>query len=244
MTAALRILLVENDELFRLGLRTKLEQQPDIEVVAEATDGEMAVWLTNHSQPDVVILDVNIPGIGGVEACRQIKQQHRKLPILVLTSLFQKSLITRLIDAGVQGFCLKGLKVKVLLLAVRSLAAGASWWDQVGTAQIREVFQSYHSNSNATETTNQPESGQSISTETEVTSKQPEPLTKREQEVLALLALGKTNQEIAEILYITPGTVRVHVHGILKKLEVRDRTQAALVAIQKQLVDVTLLPKD
>lgn len=243
MTAALRILLVENDELFRLGLRTKLEQQPDIEVVAEATDGEMAVWLTNHSQPDVVILDVNLPGIGGVEACRQIKQQHRKLPILVLTSLFQKSLITRLIDVGVQGFCLKGLKVKVLLLAVRSLAAGASWWDQVGTAQIREVFQSYHSNSTATETTKQPESEQSNSTETEKAT-YPEPLTKREQEVLALLALGKTNQEIAEIMYITPGTVRVHVHGILKKLEVRDRTQAALVAIQKQLVDVTLLRKD
>ncbi|MBW4639795.1 MAG: response regulator transcription factor [Gloeocapsa sp. UFS-A4-WI-NPMV-4B04] len=243
MTAALRILLVENDELFRLGLRTKLEQQPDIEVVAEATDGEMAVWLTNHSQPDVVILDVNIPGIGGVEACRQIKQQHRKLPILVLTSLFQKSLITRLIDVGVQGFCLKGLKVKVLLLAVRSLAAGASWWDQVGTAQIREVFQTYHSNSTATETTKQPENEQSNSTETEKAT-QPEPLTKREQEVLALLALGKTNQEIAEIMYITPGTVRVHVHGILKKLEVRDRTQAALVAIQKQLVDVTLLSKD
>jgi DNA-binding NarL/FixJ family response regulator len=114
----------------------------------------MAVWLTNHSQPDVVILDVNLPGIGGVEACRQIKQQHRKLPILVLTSLFQKSLITRLIDVGVQGFCLKGLKVKVLLLAVRSLAAGASWWDQVGTAQIREVFQTYHSNSTVTETIN------------------------------------------------------------------------------------------
>lgn len=243
MTAALRILLAENDELFRLGLRTKLEQQPDIEVVAEATDGEMAVWLTNHSQPDVVILDVNLPGIGGVEACRQIKQQHRKLPILVLTSLFQKSLITRLIDVGVQGFCLKGLKVKVLLLAVRSLAAGASWWDQVGTAQIREVFQTYHSNSTATETTKQPESEQSNSTKTEKAT-YPEPLTKREQEVLALLALGKTNQEIAEIMYITPGTVRVHVHGILKKLEVRDRTQAALVAIQKQLVDVTLLPKD
>ena len=243
MTAALRILLVENDELFQLGLRTKLEQQPDIEVVAEATDGEMAVWLTNHSQPDVVILDVNLPGIGGVEACRQIKQQHRKLPILVLTSLFQKSLITRLIDVGVQGFCLKGLKVKVLLLAVRSLAAGASWWDQVGTAQIREVFQTYHSKSTATETTKQPESEQSNLTEAEKAT-QAEPLTKREQEVLALLALGKTNQEIAEIMYITPGTVRVHVHGILKKLEVRDRTQAALVAIQKQLVDVTLLPKD
>lgn len=220
MTASLRILLVENDELFRLGLRTKLEQQPDIEVVGEATDGEMAVWLANHSQPDVVILDVNVPGIGGVEACRQIKQQH-KLPILVLTSLFQKSLIARLIEAGVQGFCLKGLKVKVLLLAVRSLAAGASWWDHVGTAQIREVFQNYHSHTTATEAGSKSETTQSQPTETEAKAT-PEPLTKREQEVLALLALEKTNQEIAEILFITPGTVRVHVHGILKKLEVRD----------------------
>lgn len=223
---SLRILVAENDQLFRLGLRLGLEQAPDIEVVAEATDGEMAVWLTNHSQPNVVILDVSLPGIGGVEACRQIKQQRHKVPILVLTSLFHKSTITRLIEAGVQGYCLKGVRAKTLVLALRSLAAGASWWDEAGTAQIREVFQKYQT-----------------SIVTAPKAQPSDPLTKREREVLALLARGQTNQEIAESLHITPGTVKLHVHSIFKKLEVRDRTQAAVVAIQKQLVDVAV-PKD
>ncbi len=232
MTTSLRILLVENDELFRMGLRLGLQQEPDLEVVAEATDGETAVQWTTQFQPDVVILDVTLPGIGGVEACRRIKQQHRSLPILVLTSRFQKSLIVRLIGAGVQGYCLKGVTAKVLILALRSLAAGASWWDEAGTTQIREVFQEYQSTAS-----------DSTALLRQSVSPLSETLTRREQEVLTLLAAGKTNQEIARELSITSGTVKLHVHAVLKKLEVRDRTQAALVAIQKQLVDLTLLPK-
>ncbi len=224
MTSSLRILLVEKDELYRLGLRIGLQIE-GLAVVAEATDGEMAVRLAREMQPDVVILDLGLPGIGGIEACRQMKQQQSELPILVLTSRFQKSLIVRLIEVGVQGFCLKGVSAKVLVLALRSLAAGASWWDETGSAQIREFFLNYQSSSN--------------SNATQVTLANP--LTKREQEVLTLLAMGKTNQEIAQMLYITPGTVRLHVHSILQKLEVRDRTQAALVALQNNLVDVTLI---
>ncbi|MFB2836289.1 response regulator [Floridanema evergladense] len=223
--APLRILLVEDDELFRLGLYMRLQQEPGIEIVAEATDGETAVELANQYPLDVVLLDVGLPGIGGVEACRRIKEQHSQLPILVLTSHSQKPLIERLIAAGAQGYCLKGIEAEVLILALRSVAAGASWWDQTVTTEIRAAF--------AANSPSDAKSSEALIN----------PLTRREQEILALIAAGKSNQEIAELLYITIGTVRVHVHAILQKLEVRDRTQAAVLAIQKELVAAELLVK-
>ena len=220
--SSLRILLVEDDDLFRLGLRIRL-QEAGLEVVAEAEDGEQAVELAKRYELDIVLLDLGLPGVGGVEACRLIKQQHPNLPILVLTSRSEKLLISRLIAAGAQGYCLKGIEVEVLVLALLSVAAGASWWDQTGTAEIRAALGGNQLNP----------------------SKTPQllanPLTRREQQILALIAAGKTNQEIGNLLYITPGTVRVHVHAILQKLEVRDRTQAAVLAIQKQLVATELL---
>ncbi|MBP5976746.1 response regulator transcription factor [Brasilonema sp. CT11] len=222
--AVVKILLVEDDELFRLGLRMRLQQETGIEIVAEAEDGEQAVELANRYLLDLVLLDVGLPGIGGIEACRQIKQQHPDLPILVLTSRSEKPLIARLIEAGAQGYCLKGIPPESLILALRSVAAGASWWDQTATTEIRAAFGANN-------------------TAAPIQNKQPaeNPLTKREQEILALVAAGKSNQEIAEILYIASGTVRVHVHAILHKLEVRDRTQAAILAIQKGLVAKELL---
>ena len=219
----LRILLVEDDELFRLGLQTRLQQESCLQVIAEAEDGETAVELTQEHLPNVVVLDVGLPGIGGIEACRQIKQRHPEIPVLILTSHAQKSLIERLISAGAQGYCLKGIAAETLVLAIRSVAAGASWWDKAATAEIRAVFAN-------------PEV--KVGSKSEVLEN---PLTKREQEILALVARGKSNQEIAQILYIAPGTVRVHAHAILQKLEVRDRTQAAVLAIQKGLVAEELL---
>lgn len=219
----LRILLVEDDELFRLGLQTRLQQESCLQVIAEAEDGETAVELTQEHLPNVVVLDVGLPGIGGIEACRQIKQRHPEIPVLILTSHAQKSLIERLIAAGAQGYCLKGIAAETLVLAIRSVAAGASWWDKAVTAEIRAVFANPKVK---------------VGSKSEVLEN---PLTKREQEILALVARGKSNQEIAQILYIAPGTVRVHVHAILQKLEVRDRTQAAVLAIQKGLVAEELL---
>lgn len=221
----LRILLVEDDELFRLGLRVRLQQEQELEIVAEAEDGETALELANRYPLDIVLLDVGLPGIGGIEACRQIKQQHPKLPILVLTSRSQQSLIGRLIDAGAQGYCLKGIAAETLVLALRSVAAGASWWDQTATTEIRAAFNRGNTSSELS------------GTDDELTT----PLTQREQEILDLLASGKTNQEIAEILHIVSGTVRVHVHTILQKLKVHDRTQAVVVAIKKKLITPDLL---
>ncbi|HEY9846906.1 MAG TPA: response regulator transcription factor, partial [Candidatus Caenarcaniphilales bacterium] len=199
------------------------------EVVAEAEDGEMAVEMAKQLPIDIVVLDIGLPGIGGIEACRQLKQQHADLPILVLTSRTQASLVSRLIKAGAQGYCLKGIAAETLILAIRSVAAGASWWDAAATTEIRAAFENQLSD--VTE-------NQNLETSRVLRANS---LTRREQEILALIVAGKSNQEIARVLYITAGTVRVHVHAILNKLNVSDRNQAAALAIQKQFIAKDLL---
>lgn len=208
--APLRILLVEDDELFRLGLQVKLQQDAGITVVAEAADGETAIQMVSLHPLDAVLLDIGLPRISGIEACRQIKQTSPNLPILALTSRSDKTLISQLIQVGVQGYCLKGVSAETLVLALRSIVAGASWWDQTATAEIRDLAA-------------QRKAGTT-------------PLTPREREILRLITAGKTTQEIAAAFYITPGTVRVHIHAVLQKLEARDRTQAVLLALQAGLI--------
>jgi two-component system, NarL family, response regulator len=209
---ALSLLLVEDDELFRLGLRVRLQQEPDIETIVEAEDGETAIVLASQRPFDLVLLDIGLPGIGGLETCRQFKANYPELPILILTSRDDPELVTRFVQAGVQGYCLKGIAAEKLVLAVRSISSGASWWDANATRTIRQTVTA------------------SIFPNSESSAPAPNPLTQREQEVLTLIAHGKTNPEIAQILYISAGTVRVHVHSILHKLEVENRTQAVNVA--------------
>jgi two-component system, NarL family, response regulator len=217
LSPLVRILLVEDDELFRLGLRVRLQQQSELEIMAEAEDGETAIELAETHQLDIVLLDVGLPGLGGIETCRQLRQRHPHLPVLILTSHSEPALISRIVAAGAQGYCLKGIGAETLILAVRSVVAGASWWDATATQTIRTELEQ-------------------AAPPSATTSSETYGLTQREQEVLAMIATGKSNPEIAKALYITPGTVRVHVHSILHKLGVRDRTQAVIVALQKQLI--------
>ena len=213
----LKILLVEDDELFRLGLQVRLQREPGVEILAEAADGETAIDLAKQQQFDLVLLDIGLPGLGGLETCRQLKQSYPQLPILVLTSRNDRSLIVRLVTAGAQGYCLKGVAAETLILAMRSVIAGASWWDATATAEIHTLFQ------------NQPEPPRTATPEIA--------LTPREREILNLIAIAKTDRQIAEILYITPGTVRVHVHTILHKLGASDRKQATAIARQHHLLE-------
>ena len=210
----LKILLVEDDELFRLGLQYRLQQEPDIQIVAQAADGETAVELANQHPLNLVLLDIGLPRMSGLAACRQIKASQPQLPILALTSHSEQSLITRLIEAGVRGYCLKGIAPDLLILAVRSVAAGASWWDRTATEEIRSSLLDAH---------------------TEKLPQQAISLTNREREILALIVAGKIDRDIAETLYIAPTTVRVHVHAILTKLGARDRSQAILIAQAQHL---------
>ncbi|WP_373542969.1 response regulator [Chamaesiphon sp.] len=213
----LKILLVEDDELFRLGLQVRLQRESTVEILAEAYDGETAIDLAKQQPFDLVLLDIGLPGLGGLETCRQLKQNHPQLPILVLTSRKDRSLIARLVTAGAQGYCLKGVAAETLILAMQSVIAGASWWDATATAEIHTLFQNHPEDPRA----NTPEIA----------------LTPREREILNLIATAKTDRQIAEILYITPGTVRVHVHTILHKLGASDRKQAMAIARQHHLVE-------
>jgi two-component system, NarL family, response regulator len=215
MSDLLKLLLIEDDELFRLGLATCLQRESTIELVTEASDGETALKLVQQQTFDVVILDLGLPGLGGIETCRRLQQAHPALPILILTSHPDKKLVLKLIEAGAKGYCLKGIDAENLVLAIRSIAIGATWWDHNASNQIQGVIQQ---------------------NEAPPTSANVYQLTNRELEVLKLIATGHTNQQIAENLYITAGTVRVHVHSVLQKLNVADRTQAAIVALQRNLI--------
>jgi two-component system NarL family response regulator len=150
--------------------------------------------------------------MSGLEACQQIHSRYPHLPILILTSREDKSLIPRSINAGAKGYCLKGIPAENLMMAIRSMAAGASWWDATATEVICATVLG----------DSPPDSSPS--------------LTNREKEILQLLQQGKSNQEIAQQLYISPGTVRVHVHAILQKAGTSDRHRALLWAQQHHLI--------
>ncbi len=215
MSDLLKLLLVEDDGLFRLGLATCLQRESTIELVVEASDGESALGLVQKQTFDVVILDLGLPGLGGIETCRQLQQLQPELPVLILTSHPDKHLVLKLMEAGAKGYCLKGIEADKLVLAIRSIAMGATWWD--GSVSDR-IYTAIHQNDKSSGLANEFQ------------------LTKRELEVLTLIARGKTNQQIAETLFITSGTARVHVHAILQKLDVSDRTQAAIIAIEHNLI--------
>jgi two-component system NarL family response regulator len=219
----IRILLVEDDELFRLGLRIRLQQEEYLEIVAEAVDGVSAIELVNSHQLDIVLLDIGLSGIGGVETCRIIKQNRPQLPILILTSYSEQPLLMEIIKAGAQGYCLKGIGSEKLILAIRSVVSGASWWDETATAEIRQMVMTCALRDD-------------IVVKSVVKSTPQTILTQREQEILILMAANQTNQQIADKLYITPGTVRVHVHAILHKLKASTRAEAVTIAIAKGII--------
>ncbi|TYQ25253.1 response regulator transcription factor [Pseudanabaena sp. UWO310] len=219
----LRILLVEDDELFRLGIHTCLQQESDFNIVAEAEDGETALEIANQIPIDIVLLDIGLSGIGGIETCRQLKLQHKDLPILILTSRVQKLLVYRLIEVGANGYCLKGVTSDSLIMAIRSVLAGASWWDSIATEEIRLVLK------NQTDATG-------ISNTEISQNQQASNLTQREQEILELIAIDKTNKEISVMLNISTGTVSVHVHKILNKLNVSNRFQAKNTLLKKNFI--------
>ncbi|MBD2160347.1 response regulator transcription factor [Limnothrix sp. FACHB-1083] len=220
----MQILLIEDDELFRLGLTIRLQQEADWQVAA-AADGEQAIELARQQCFDVALLDIGLPSLGGVETCRQLVQIQPALPVLVLTSRAEPDAIARLVAAGARGYCRKGISAETLILAMRSIAAGASWWDDLATSQIQAAMAQSGASSLPKTVTSR---GDRLATGAI------EELTQREQEILNLIAQGQSNQDIAQTLHIAPGTVRVHVHAILQKLGVRDRTQAVVHLLQHQ----------
>ncbi len=205
----MQLLLIEDDEAYQLAMASHLRQLPGVQNVLIATDGEQGLELLAGRQVDLVLLDLVLPGHGGLDTCRRITTTTA-LPVLILTSQEDPQWVQRIWDAGARGYLHKQRAFAQVELALASLLAGASWWDEKATAVLQR---STAQQSQLSSTTDERLRG----------------LTQREQQVLACLAAGDNNRAIAQRLGIGEGTVRSHVHVLLQKLQVSNRTQAALI---------------
>ena len=213
----IRVLLVDDQALVRTGFKMILEGADDIEVVGEASDGHEAAALTRTARPDVVVMDVRMPRMNGVEATQRIRQgsQGSTAPkILILTTFDLDEYVYAALRAGASGFLLKDTLAGDFLSALRAVAAGDSVVAPAATRRLIERFLP------ATEATDFPDQSRL------------DDLTPREREVLGLVARGLSNAEIAQQIYLTEGTVKSHVGRILTKLAIRDRVQAVIVAYE------------
>jgi len=207
-----RVLLADDQAMFREGLRTLLELQPDFEIVGEATDGQDAVAQTTHHAPDVVLMDLRMPVVNGVEATRRIMQSGTDVRVIVLTTFEEDAEIFEAIRAGAVGYLLKTSPSERLCEAVRLAVRGQSFLEPSVAARVVAEFARIVPGRSTAPAALPPREG----------------LSPREVEVLRLLAAGKSNKEIASDLELAEGTVKNHLSNIFAKLCVLDRTQAAL----------------
>jgi DNA-binding NarL/FixJ family response regulator len=226
----IKIVLVEDHLLTRIGLKTVIERQPDFKIVGEAENGEEAVRKVNELRPDVVLMDVGMPVMDGIEAARKVKEQHKDVEVVMLTSHDNDRDIFASLAAGAGGYCLKDVEPERLYSAIRSVKAGDIWLDSAIAGKVLKQYQGTVPSGGA------PEQARPVPDVAKAQQGLPEPLSPRELEVLALLVEGLSNQEIADKLIISLATAKTHVRNILNKLAVDDRTQAAVSAMRRGLV--------
>ena len=215
MTENIRILIADDHAIVREGQRALIDTEPGLELVGEAADGLEAVEMARSLEPDVIMIDLIMPRMGGIEAIEQIKSQNSEVGILVLTSFAEDEKVYSAIKAGALGYRLKDASPQELLTAIREVYRGEPSMDPaIAQKLMRELQRSSH------------------------LPPTEEPLTEREVDVLKLVAQGKPNQEIAETLVISERTARTHVSNILNKLHLANRTQAALYALREGLADL------
>ena len=218
----IRVVLVDDHALMRQGISTILSAQADIEVVGEASSGEEALEVVRLTEPDVVCMDVEMPGIGGLEATRRLVSDPQVTAhILMLTTFEREDYLLAALDAGASGFLLKNARPEHLVDGVRSIAAGEAL---LAPELTRAVIERAVARDRAESTT------------TAAISVIPDELTEREVEVLRLMAEGLSNDEIAAALVIGRATVKTHVSNVLMKLSLRDRVQAVAFAYRSGLV--------
>lgn len=212
----IRVLICDDQVVVTDGLEMILESDPEIEVVGMAHDGSEALELIPNTNPDIVLMDLKMPGMNGIQATRAIKDQYPEVKVLVLTTFGEDEWVFDAVRSGAAGYLLKGTTRAELVTAIKGTAAGESYIDPaVGGTLLSHV---------ASSTTSQ---------DTTLTGD----FSKRELEILKLLASGLSNTDIAEQLFLSKGTVRNYISAILTKLDVEDRTQAAILAVRHGLVD-------
>ena len=222
-TMPARLVIVDDHHLLRRGFRSLLTGEPDLEVVGEASNGREAIELCRRLRPDFVLMDVRMPEMDGLAATRELKRELPDIAVLIMTMYENTDYLLEALDAGAAGYVLKDSPAERLISAVRRTLKGESPLNQELAAQLLRRLAEERKSEPAPK---QPEPRESLR----------EPLTPRELEVLGLLATGRTNQQIAQTLVISKGTVKVHVERIIRKLNVSDRTQAAVRAIEMGLL--------
>lgn len=210
----IKVLIADDHHVVRRGLLFFLKTQKDIEVVGEAKNGREAVSLVEKLSPDVVLMDLVMPEMDGIEATEQIKERWPDVKVLMLTSFSDKDHVLPALEAGASGYQLKDIEPDELVSSIRQIMRGENTIHPEANTQLEEGLR-----------------------EEENLPHVKNPLTPREQDVLAELTQGKSNREIAASLFVTEKTVKTHISNIFHKLEVQDRTQAALYAVKHGLTE-------
>ncbi|MFQ5855036.1 MAG: response regulator [Anaerolineae bacterium] len=219
---SLRVLLVDDHEIVRLGLRTLLEEHSPIEIVGEAGTAAEAIAAVGRLRPDVVVMDIRLPGRSGIDACREIKVRWPEVEVLMLTSYAEDELLMEAIQAGAAGYVLKQVGTDDLVRAIEAVGRGEALLDPTVTRRVLERVRQ---------------------AERQADEAAFAELSERELEVLVLVSEGKSNPEIAEALYLSEKTVRNYVSTILSKLDLNNRVELAAYAFQHRIRDVAQ-PKD
>lgn len=215
MAESIRLILIEDHQMVRAGFRMLLESQPDMEIVGEAGSGEEGLALAATVHPDVVLLDISMPGMDGAETARRLKEQYPDIAILIVTIHVSSAYLLELLDADVDGYLPKQAASEELIRAVRQVHAGKAY---LHPSLVNTLVQGYRSSQGA--------GG----------SKRPE-LTPRQKEVLQLVAKGHTSQKIGEELGLSARTVDRHIENMLKRLGLRSRIELVSYAIREGLIE-------
>jgi len=210
----IRVLIADDHHVVRRGLLFFLKTQKDIEVIGEAKNGVEAVELVESLQPDIVLMDLVMPEVDGIQATKKIKEKWPQVHILMLTSFSDKDHVLPAIEAGAAGYQLKDIEPDELVNSIRQIIRGENIIHPAATTQLEETLREEENLPHVKNT-----------------------LTPRERDVLAELTKGKSNREIASSLFVTEKTVKTHISNIFTKLDVQDRTQAALYAVKHGLTE-------
>ena len=219
--SAIRILLVEDQKLMRVGLKSLFEEHPELEIIADAQSGREAIEKYKAIHPDITLMDIGLPDMSGIEATKKILETDSKAKVIILTSHLSENEVIDALHAGACAYVMKDINTEILKMIIRTVKDGAMWLDPQAVPILREkncgvvpprqmsraMFKEQHAN-----------------------------LTQREYEVLKLVVDGKSNNEIAQELTISEHTAKAHVCNIIQKLVVDDRTQAAVKALKEGLV--------
>ncbi|MEH7178894.1 response regulator transcription factor [Neobacillus vireti] len=210
----IRILIADDHHVVRRGLAFFLKTQRDIEIIGEAANGKEAVEQARRLKPDLILMDLVMPEMDGIQATKLIKSELPEIKIMMLTSFSDQDHVIPALEAGASGYQLKDIEPDELIISIKKIMAGENQLHPKATSHLLANL------------SNKKEEGNLLSE-----------LTKRELDVLKEIAKGKSNKEIASSLFITEKTVKTHVSNLLSKLELQDRTQAALYAVKNQLVE-------